>query len=40
MSSCRKSTPTTEHAKAAGAEIVLEIQDAYYGGRLYFALDP
>ena len=28
------------HAKAAGAEIVLEIQDAYYGGRLYFALDP
>ena len=29
-----------EHAKAAGAEIVLEIQDASYGGRLYFALDP
>ncbi len=28
------------HAKAAGAEIVLEIQDASYGGRLYFALDP
>ena len=29
-----------EHARAAGAEIVLEIQDASYGGRLYFALDP
>jgi len=29
-----------EHATAAGAEIVLEIQDASYGGRLYFALDP
>ena len=29
-----------ERAKAAGAEIVLEIQDASYGGRLYFALDP
>ena len=29
-----------EHAKSAGAEIVLEIQDASYGGRLYFALDP
>ena len=28
------------HAKAAGAEIWLEIEDAYYGGRLYFALDP
>ncbi len=28
------------HATAAGAEIVLEIQDASYGGRLYFALDP
>ena len=29
-----------ERAKAAGAEMVLEIQDASYGGRLYFALDP
>ena len=29
-----------EHAKAAGAEIAMEIEDAYYGGRLYFALDP
>ena len=28
------------HAKAAGAEIAMEIEDAYYGGRLYFALDP
>lgn len=29
-----------QHAKAAGAEIVLEIEDASYGGRLYFARDP
>ena len=29
-----------EHAKAAGAEIVMDIEDMDYGGRLYFALDP
>ncbi len=29
-----------EHAKAAGAEIVFEIEDQPYGGRLYSALDP
>ncbi len=28
------------HAKAAGAEIVMEIEDMDYGGRLYSALDP
>ena len=28
------------HAKAAGAEIVMEIEDVDYGGRLYSALDP
>ena len=29
-----------EHAKAAGAEIVMDIEDMDYGGRLYSALDP
>ena len=29
-----------QHAKAAGAEIVMEIEDMDYGGRLYSALDP
>lgn len=29
-----------ERAKAAGAEIVMEIEDMDYGGRLYSALDP
>lgn len=29
-----------EHAVAAGAEIVMEIEDMDYGGRLYSALDP
>ena len=29
-----------EHAKAAGAEIVSEIADQDYGGRLYGACDP
>ena len=28
------------HAKAAGAEIVMDIEDMDYGGRLYSALDP
>jgi len=28
-----------EHAKAAGAEIVMDIEDMDYGGRLYTALD-
>ena len=28
------------HAVAAGAEIVMEIEDMDYGGRLYSALDP
>ena len=29
-----------EHAVAAGAEIVMDIADMDYGGRLYSALDP
>ena len=29
-----------QHAKAAGAEIVMEIENMDYGGRLYSALDP
>ena len=29
-----------QHAKASGAEIVIEIADQEYGGRLYAALDP
>lgn len=29
-----------EHAKAAGAEIVMDIEDMDYGGRLYSAFDP
>ena len=29
-----------QHAKASGAEIVMEIADQEYGGRLYAALDP
>jgi uncharacterized glyoxalase superfamily protein PhnB len=29
-----------QRAKAAGAEIAMEIEDTNYGGRLYFALDP
>ena len=28
------------HAKAAGAEIVMDIKEMDYGGRLYSALDP
>ena len=29
-----------QHAKASGAEIIMEIADQDYGGRLYAALDP
>ena len=29
-----------ERAKAAGAEIVMDIEDMDYGGRLYSAIDP
>ena len=29
-----------QHAKASGTEIVIEIADQEYGGRLYAALDP